>query len=1325
MSDPAADFDLVAASVTIPRELTALARERAKAETSATIESAERLENAERSYRDSLKNLEAKHQAELVEIDRRAEETKAKVLERFETERSSATKEHDATRTAAIAKATAELEAISSAFEEGRWQASTAFETERERLKKHFDAVERQIIADLRTLEPLQAAAAESLQSVARFAPDSEDVEVEDPEVYEDAEGPLPALRASISALDAMLVKLLKLGLPKLLRNWQDLIIDAIFWLTIMVGLWPLKVEWTIRWIAATVATLAFAVVLRIVLTGRAKRQVEPICKALAQALAESERVVEAARDWSSARYQERRAALQARIDETTAKHEREFNRRVSAVERRRDEEVAKIDARHAALVAKLEQVRIDDLRRADELRDQNLADSHARFAEETKALRDAYQEQSARNKAKFEKEWNALADRWREGIARLRATQERIEAESRPLFEDWKAPLDPGWKPPVAGPPALRFGEFRVDLAAIPQAVPKDERLRAETPSRFVLPALAPFPGQGSLLLKAWGDGRDEAVKTLQSLMLRLLVTIPPGKVRFTIVDPVGLGQNFAAFMHLTDYDEALVSNRIWTETPHIEQRLADLTEHMERVIQKYLRNEFETIEEYNLQAGEVAEPFRVLIVANYPTNFSESAARRLQSILTSGARCGVYALLTVDTQQPSPTGCDLRDLEARAVNLVWSEGRFVWNEPEVGRFPLTLDPPPDPDTFIQVVRRVGELAKDANRVEVPFEVIAPAGDAWWTSNAASGIDVPLGRVGATRLQNLTLGRGTSQHVLIAGRTGSGKSTLLHALIVNLALHYSPEEVELYLIDFKKGVEFQAYAVHQLPHARVIAVESEREFGVSVLQRLDAELRTRGERFRDAGAQDLAGYRAAVGKPLPRILLIVDEFQEFFVEDDKVAQEAALLLDRLVRQGRAFGIHVHLGSQTLSGAYSLARSTIGQMAVRIALQCGETDAHLILSEDNSAARLLSRPGEAIYNDANGMMEGNHFFQVVWLPDKRKEDYLRRLDALDRERNPGVVRPRLVFEGNKPADVMRNQPLLNRLGDPDRPPAPRSATAWLGEAIAIKDPTAAVFRPQGGSNLLLIGQQDEAALGIMTTALVGLAAQHAPISGDDVSTPGVKFLALDGSPFDSSFAGLFAKVADALPHSTRVGGVRDVGEFLAEIGAEVERRTESPDSEAGPIYLFIYDLQRFRSLRKEEDDFGFGGGFGTEEKAVSASKRLATILREGPAVGVHTIVWCDSLNNVHRALDRQSLREFELRVLFQMSANDSSTLIDSPAAGRLGQNRAYFHSEEEGRLEKFRPYRVPDDAWLEQIRQALRTRPTAARPHEKVQDSRT
>ena len=69
----------------------------------------------------------------------------------------------------------------------------------------------------------------------------------------------------------------------------------------------------------------------------------------------------------------------------------------------------------------------------------------------------------------------------------------------------------------------------------------------------------------------------------------------------------------------------------------------------------------------------------------------------------------------------------------------------------------------------------------------------------------------------------------------------------------------------------------------------------------------------------------------------------------------------------------------------------------MGQIAVRIALQCSESDAHLILSEDNMAARMLTRPGEAIYNDANGLVQGNHQFQVAWLDEARREEGIQAM----------------------------------------------------------------------------------------------------------------------------------------------------------------------------------------------------------------------------------------------------------------------------------------------------------------------------------------
>jgi hypothetical protein len=715
-----------------------------------------------------------------------------------------------------------------------------------------------------------------------------------------------------------------------------------------------------------------------------------------------------------------------------------------------------------------------------------------------------------------------------------------------------------------------------------------------------------------------------------------------------------------------------------------------------MENVIQKYLRNQYRSIEEYNAQAGEVAEPYRVLVVANFPANFSAETARRLVSVAQSGASCGVFVLASVDSKQSLPQGFELGDLEQACVNLSWSDGRFVWEDSDFGNLPLQIDAPPKPTELARIVLKIGEAAIQASKVEVDFGFIEPAREAWWTSDSRKGIRVPLGRAGATKRQHLHLGIGTAQHALVAGKTGSGKSTLLHALITNLALHFSPEEVELYLIDFKKGVEFKTYATHELPHARVIAVESEREFGLSVLQRLDLELKRRGDLFRVAGVQDIAAYRdkdASTG-PLPRILLIVDEFQEFFVEDDKLSQEAALLLDRLVRQGRAFGLHVLLGSQTLGGAYSLARATIDQMAVRIALQCSEADANLILAKDNNAARLLSRPGEAIYNDANGLVEGNDIFQVVWLPEERREVYLEELHALAREREWRAPTPTIVFEGNHPADLKGNRRLTETIqGGGARQPA-RERMAWLGDALAIKEPTAAIFRRQNGSNLLVIGQNADAARAIFAAACLSLVAQQVAEERDELATVTI----LDGSPSDDPEAGFLARMGERFPDVVRVVRQKQQTDGLNRLAEELERRKMDPAVGYSPRFLIVYGLHRFRDLRKAEDEFGFSRK--SESQGPSPADQFAELIREGPAHGIHVLAWCDTLANVQRAIDRRDLREFEQRVLFQMGVADSSTLVDSPVASRLGLNRALLATEEMSAPEKFRPYRLPDDAYL-------------------------
>jgi hypothetical protein len=160
-----------------------------------------------------------------------------------------------------------------------------------------------------------------------------------------------------------------------------------------------------------------------------------------------------------------------------------------------------------------------------------------------------------------------------------------------------------------------------------------------------------------------------------------------------------------------------------------------------------------------------------------------------------------------------------------------------------------------------------------------------------------------------------------------------------------------------------------------------------------------------------------------------------------------------------------------------------------------------------------------------------------------------------------------------------------------------------------------------------------------------------------------------------------------------------------VSEALEELAAEVARRDREDDETAPPIYLVLFHLGRFRDLRPGEDDFGFGSSFGggDDEKPVSSSVRLATILRDGPGLGVHVLCWCDTYNNVSRWLNTQTLRDFEIRAAFQMNASDSSNLVDSAAASRLGNHRALLYLAEQGSLEKFRPFAPPPESWLAEV----------------------
>lgn len=441
----------------------------------------------------------------------------------------------------------------------------------------------------------------------------------------------------------------------------------------------------------------------------------------------------------------------------------------------------------------------------------------------------------------------DALTDGWRQFIQGKFDTYRNIILSSKTVAPAWSDSVWANWKPSATKPPAIRLGNYTA-RPALPVACGTNLMVAGRDGASVSidlgnLPAILPFPGDRPLFLRAPERGREASIQLMRSIAAQLLARVPAGKVRFTFVDPVGLGDSFALFMDAKKHDPELVTHRVWTEARQIEKQLADLTAHIEEVIQMYLRSQYATIEHYNKKAGEIAEPYRVLMISDFPINFSDEAARRLLGIATNGARCGVFTVISADTKKKLPHDFSLASLESVCNVLSWADDRFVWQDADKDSYNLELDSAADLRLVDHVIQEIGVRLKKAKEVQVPFDFVATPSEQWWTSDASNGIVIPLGKAGATDRQRLDLGSGTALHALICGKTGSGKTTLLHVLVTNVALAYSPDEVELYLIDFKKGVEFKRYAAAELPHARVIAIETEREFGLSVLQGLDAEL--------------------------------------------------------------------------------------------------------------------------------------------------------------------------------------------------------------------------------------------------------------------------------------------------------------------------------------------------------------------------------------------------------------------------------------------------------------------------------------------------
>ena len=923
---------------------------------------------------------------------------------------------------------------------------------------------------------------------------------------------------------------------------------------------------------------------------------------------------------------------------------------------------------------------------------------------------------------------------------------------------------VDKVYQTPVSGPlpRVLRLGEWVTDISqkAIPALVPTLYEKHSEIgDQRGVRPNL--------LLMDGRNSAREDFLGSLQSIALRLASTFPARQVKLTLIDPINMGSTFP----FRDLNPFISGDIVFTSSDDIEHQLRQLTIHIQQVVQNYLGNDYENIEEYNA-AAPIAEPCRYLLIADFPQKFSRRALDDLQTILSNGSKAGVGVVLHCSNMMSNTLDRGTQEIcseiFAQDSLLFGSHVTYDIYKNEPGKFRLTtvnnhisssltvLDQPPSPEQFSKIITLINQAFKAVKPETVSFTNLVP--EPLWSKESTSELRAPIGVKGARAQDNLEFWMGINEdgrivsNGLLAGKPGSGKSFTLHAIILGLSTQYSPDELELYLLDFKEGVEFQIYADPlklsdfslpfsprqnedvSLPHARVISIESDREFGLSVLEYINQQIEARSSLFKRGGFQNLQDYRENSGQPMSRILVIIDEFQYMFQKNDQITTRLNVIMENITRQGRAFGIHLMLASQSPS-IQNLNRIIYQQVDLRMVQQIDGTAGASVLAEGNTGAiKLLDRPGKVLYNHNYGNKESNEIGQVANVSSSERCRVMQAIINKAHEDEFVRDKPLIIFNGSEPSRLSQNQQLqalvkqeiwlpsreLNRqvLKQKDWIPQESPSVVWLGESMSIGNHAVATFRRRAYSNMILVGTSEEIIFGILNGIVVSLVHCLSPaevqfkiidLSMPDEESPWSQALTYFrdymGSYFPISLAKRFPEPSKKILKPSHL--LDEVYEAMVQ---RLNRRNEDPDTlDFGETIFFIYafgSLGRAQSLRPVI-------GSRDREEMSEDVKKITQIISHGPELGIHTILWAEDIKTVMKlnCESRAWLSNFDLRVALSMPEQDSRMFLGEPDAKDLERLRGYYYdaSSNQG-FQKFKPYVISSKDDLTQYSENFRKR---------------
>ena len=811
--------------------------------------------------------------------------------------------------------------------------------------------------------------------------------------------------------------------------------------------------------------------------------------------------------------------------------------------------------------------------------------------------------------------------------------------------------------------------------------------------------PALLPFEELSGICFLYDSSDKELINNSLQTTVLHLAASLPKGLCHVVAYDPIGLGSNLIS---LSNVSSKITGGSIITDSREFTTALINVRNLIPIVIQKVLGFKYKNLNlvDYNKENGH-QEPYTILVLSDFPNNYTREQFELVMQILKNGRQAGVYVLMSYDTGFV-PTSLNGREDPPEFYrildNITTIYRRFgsyqihnIANEEFFHKFTLHLDDNirvlNNLDTVYRKIQ-AKENAEEKLQAITLFDYLPQSKEELWVRNSARAMMIPVGRDKANEEVALEITQEHAQNAtVVVGMPGSGKSVFLHTLITSTAYYYSPKQVDLYLIDFS-GVEFNVYAPkglsdeesYVLPHAKVIAPESEREFGISVLRRILNEGLNRQRLFSDAGVSDFAEYWDYCVNhgldTLPRLLLVVDEFQKFFEgEYDKIAIEAEKIIKTIVKEYRKFGINMVLATQTI-GPYA-SKIDLGDIGNRVAFEWNASDGHNIF-KGREPSELIVNTGDCVYNKRGGAEDYNKTLRSYYVSQTNLRPKLKSLYNIALQ-DGLVYKDTIVFRSDAKVYFHDNKTIADIVPSD----SPKSVKVYLGENIEISEEHVhiplSLTMAASDDNILIIGGKPEISERIAINCARSLHAYY--------TSSGAQFVFINYTmpedPYHHSIEAMYSGSND------QIATIQQSTEIWLFLKEEIERRQQHPKEKVENVYISVVALQYAYSM--------FTKNYKPSEEAAA----IVTVLEQGPRVGIFTILQVDTLKSLTERVSGKAYDYFNHRIALQMRSEDSEKVVGSKKANELSVegkesslNRAFYFNKKDNVYIKFRPYEL-------------------------------